>query len=177
MKKFFLMLMLITFSFPVFAEHHRQHATQFLNQASNALADAQTQLAIYAEEFDSSTASVISPTIIRGWIRAAEIGLANAGELIVDSIDILNDPEGGIAALDITRRLINAPNEQRPYTLLFWYQYSETYLAGVARDNSRDVLGYALRNITEAWKFTDLALWHVNDAIREEIYNDPAFHP
>ena len=154
------------------AGHHRGHAIGFLVDASDEIAAAQVQLALFSAQLEVADSSRDEATL-RSFIQQAEVKLALASEQLVDSLDNLSEPDTD--RLKITRRILNAPNDTTPTSMSGNLQAAMQYMAGTAGAEPAANRGYAMRALSLAWKLTDRAAWHVDDAIREEIYLDPEF--
>ena len=157
--------------------HHRQHAIDFLDVVSDKIAETQIALGVFSSQLDVTNLSINEQTA-REFIRQATIALANSGKLIVDAVSKLHDPDP--AVLEEVRALLNNPREQSSYddrSLLYWCHYAILFFAGLIGGDPEKPINDALRSINDAWRDTDFALWHINDAIREEVYNDQDFAP
>lgn len=167
MKKLFLMLL---FLIPAasYASHHRGHAIGFADQVVLHLNQMDKQLAAFVNagcQFDDAN-NVDIDVLFRysGFIKDA----------IQSAKAVLENPVGD---LDVARRILNRPNSDLPYAVV-------TRLRGMnirARNlvgscpNADIRLRAVFQRITLAWEAADGTIWHINDAIREEIYQDPVF--
>ena len=147
--------------------HHRKHAAEFLSKAGDAAARAGRSLNVFARKID------LSNQINANYLSSAQTSILMFLKLAIDTAAQIHIVEP--AGLDTIRRLVNRPNLDDPPSLLSWLQ-DATYLTGqLTKTQSGNELADAIRDISHAWEFVDLASWHVIDAIREEIYNDPIF--
>ncbi len=155
--------------------HHRQHAIDFLDTASDKIAQAQISLGVFSSQLDVTNLPVDEPTA-RTYIRQATLALANTGKLLVDAVSKLHDTDP--AVLDTVRAFLNNPREQSNYddrSALYWCHYAILFFMGLIAADPELPINQATRAVNDAWRDIDFALWHINDAIREEVYSDSNF--
>ena len=154
---------------PVLAEHHRGHAIGHLNEAVIKLNESAWWLSrLYICDEWTSLELLRIDTAISGAVLAIDQSVLAKTALI----------EG---RLDNARRHINQPDMHgTPKSALKLSRQMVEYGSVVVRvnkcpENLAFARGIAFDRMAKAWHLLDLAAWHINDAIREEIYNDPEF--
>ncbi len=148
------------------AEHHRGHALSHIFVAEYEL----LQFKKYNERFESRT--VLAP----GNDRFLNLGDANLMRNIRRQLDEIKDILIWGGDLDDARRLMNQPWDQKdqqrvgPASVLYrMYRltYGQSQLIGRSSADPRNAQKM-INSLGKAWRSADLALWHINDAIREE---------
>ncbi len=79
--------------------------------------------------------------------------------------------------LDVVRRKFSQPDSSGPQSvasLLSAALHHAKELIGHCKKANFEIDGIIAR-ISWAWALTDQVVWHVDDAIREEVYGDPLF--
>ncbi len=163
------LLALSFISFPAAAEHHRGHAIVHLSNSCNQLEQSVISL-------DRWEDSLPSPNL--NTFKIARGNLARATEAVCIIVpDMLANGED----LDVVRRELTQPNQiERPVSAvidLFFVLYGIDFTVVDTEGQGADYRNFYrfIARLNDAWKHLDLAIWHVNDAIREEIYEDPDF--
>ena len=162
------LIAVLLFSVHANANHHRGHAVALLDQAEGFLLEAQANMEGFGEGYD------LAPwyeDAINGWKANIVIAL--------DRVRSIRDdlPEGDLIEI---RRDLNQPK----------YYSSDVSLIRIASGLSTPLgdlvpailkkdplrqLRLAIKNVAQARLHISLATWHVQDAINEEVYLDPAF--
>ncbi|GAG41102.1 unnamed protein product, partial [marine sediment metagenome] len=149
------------------AEHHRGHAIAHLDGAINWLDSSIGLAALYRDnnadtelQVKRANKYVIYATKYRNRMSDALSLLSSGGDL------------------DEVRRLMNAPGIPGKRESALWgvtqiVAIINTMITEDAPNLAR--LKGVLRLQTKSAGLAGYALWHVNDAIREEIYQDPEF--
>ena len=148
--------------------HHRDHALAHIATASNHLENAQNLLATYVASAGSSG----DP---HGFHQTFQRNLAGAWDDLVDVAILLGDPA---KSLDLARRKLTRPAIAGSPATINHMKYMVNFLSQItesATDGDRMALMDCMRNVSQSWEFVNMATWHINDGIREEIYNDSAF--
>lgn len=166
MKK---IVLLLIFVMPAaFAEHHRGHALDRLSLAASELETARDAFERYAEATVFTPIEQKNADSVLRYIKVALFTI-NDAELVLSCM---------CGDLDEARRLTNQPSGEgalsalrRVFFIPFLANETISPLHPQALDDYRDFTQSTVR----AWNFLDEAAWHVNDAIREEIYKDEAF--
>lgn len=160
-------LVFLALSFAAQAGHHRGHAVGFLDQVDLHNGQFQKWVTLYANSCRFSAEDQTSIDVLFRYSGFLTDGVAAERA-------ILQDPNGD---LDDVRRRINQPNHERPNS-------SVTIVSGLLHrarmlipscPAGNAYLRNAIFRITLMWINIDRAAWHVNDAIREEVYKDPEF--
>jgi hypothetical protein len=161
-----------TAPYPAEAEHHRGHAVGFLTNSIVQFELAQDHMTAYAnsgEVFTSSEQRSID--VFFTYTSRALTSIDNA-------IALLEDVDNG--DLDEVRRILNEPGMGPENPIV---SVSVRFSGGLARvrmlltthPEADNELRKTIQRLTLAWAQVDRAIWHTNDAIREEVYNDPLF--
>lgn len=154
------------------AEHHRGHALMHLDSAQSKL--------------DKVTNHLNAMPICANWTADQLVSLGQihtyldfADERLEIARAALNDV-GNLDALETARRAMQQPvpapsvESSAVRTAL----YVETLTARLIPNSCPESTSSLQQIVTQAsfvWGFFDFAAWHINDAIREEIYQDPIF--
>lgn len=170
-KIIFLILLLPSL---VSAEHHRTHAANHLIKTAGYLESAAIKLQQYSDAIDYS--SVSEADSVAKYIRQAK---ARINELRVTNsraLEKLQDPSTVPENLETIRLLLNSPNSKAG----MGYQFESTAnkLRSVSlhfRVEPFDKSSAVIYLLLHAWREWGAAVWHVTDAIREEVYLDPVF--
>ena len=167
--KYFWILAIALFATPASAGHHRVHALDFIDKGCETLVLAQKDL-------DNWRLHQSDPI---DWLIDNVQGHLNF--LYEDCEDLQFMLETPNYDLEIIRRRLNQPfrSGARSSITFFW---AMTYEMGYSIHHRTDIsrLGYKsinrfIRTASQAWRWFDLAIWHVTDTIREETYLDPDF--
>lgn len=146
---------LLILSMPAYGSHHREHATSFIDPMFVHFAQLKKNLSKYEGECGASK----DTDVIFSYTERMEFDLINARALVVSG------------NLDVARRILTQPNisgqQSIAKRMVGLLQRAKNLRCG---DNSP-----ILARIALAWQSLDEAIWHVNDAIREEVYSDPEF--
>lgn len=158
--------------------HHRQHTIGFLL----SLAQEATNLtsgftSFFSEEVtrpeDMDDATWNSVVNAYKHVQHETVRMINTVAII---IEMLQSPENDLKILDDVRAMLHSPQPQTAntlaadiFTINFYYEVFQTTLSLPASGGDRR------GKIRRMWESIDAAIWHINDAIREEVYNDPAF--
>ncbi len=163
------LLTIVLTTLPASATHHRAHAIVHLGNACNQL----NQSVISLNRWEDS---LLSPNL--NTFGVARGNLARVTEAACITVpDMLANGED----LDVVRRELTQPNQiERPVSAvidLFFVLYGIDFTVVGTEGQGADYRNFYrfVARLNDAWKHTDLTIWHVNDAIREEIYLDPDF--
>ena len=166
MKKLPILLLLL----PMLAnaEHHRGHAIDRLDQVIrwNNLATGYLTLAENMCEFDQAQQVVID-RLFHYFSR----NISYSEQVIVMLADPMSD-------LDVARKKLYGPGLHGDKSNVSMSLYSTSQYAGQLQgicDAGSNWIDATIRSVGLSWKWLDQALWHVQDAIREEVYGDPEF--
>ncbi len=170
MKKLFLLLLLLPFA--ASAEHHRGHALGFIDTIDVNIAIMESKTSQYV------AAAAAAGCVFTDSEQQSIDVLFRYGKAVHDHQqivrDILNDPLGN---LDDARRKMNQPNGDNPVSvavLINGLMHRHRSLAQVCPAGDF-YLNQVEQRLTIAWTNVDRAIWHITDAIREEVYADPEF--
>ena len=169
--KYLLLLAIVLFATPAQAVHHRQHVLDHLDASCQKLILAQKDL--------------------WNWERSQsdpDFGLfdrisGHLDNLLIDCHEIpllLANPD---ADLKVIRRRLYQPwgGGGRSSATFYWAMLYETGYSITHRSESTRLgfkgLNRFLRSTALAWRTFDMAIWHIENAILEEIYLDPDFGP
>lgn len=164
MKKLLLVLLLVA---PLAqAEHHRGHAIKQLEGFILFAGQIDDRARGYARNCHLNNADAASVDVILNYSSAA----LNRGTL---ALNMLYDP---LADLDEILLLLNQPADnttpmsatKRISGVLI---RSRMLLPNACQDGLK-FIARMQQSIEFSWRFLDRAIWHVNDAIREEVYRD-----
>lgn len=190
------LFLLMVCSSSAFGEHHRQHALGYLN----TIPDRVETILLFTRSIASRIIPGTHPQqltwenneiggIFPGNIEGIGDRVASAMNALEGNVDPLCYQLGlpdSADTLDCARRLINQPN---PWTgVRSALQFSGSAMYGMfiltLWEEGCDPTGQwcsdadvsiVLTQLNEVWKNLDSALWHINDAIREETYGDLDF--
>ena len=164
MFKFLFLPMLLALSlvsFPAAAEHHRGHAVVHLGNACNQL----QQSVISLDRWEDSLLSPNTNTFVIVRSNLARV----TGTVCNTAPDMLVSGED----LDAIRRELTQPSQiERPVSAvidLFFALYGVDFTVVGTEGQGADYNNFYrfVARLNDAWKHLDLAIWHVNDAIRE----------
>lgn len=161
--KYVAALVLLALSFVAQAEHHRGHALDLLRRADNSLSIVENYLTKYLSEAEAGDYLVMHSLRYR-------IGLVRSKNETIKAI--LEDPNGD---LDAARIMVQQPDYAASTGSIakFYFGFDASWeLVSYWDDTDGDIVGRQLAY--SGFTYTRIA-WHINDAIREEIYNDPVF--
>ncbi len=166
-KRALIIAALLLFSVAANAGHHRVHALGFIEGMKFNINQMENKLTIYANggcvfnEADQGSIDVL--------FRYA---LFLEDNLVVLS-GILEDPSGD---LDAARRLLHQPDHVggSASKLIVGLTHRARMLM-LACPASNNQLQGVVQRLSLLWEGLDRVIWHVTDAIREEIYQDPSF--
>jgi hypothetical protein len=158
--------------------HHRGHAVGFLVEASGLLKGAQERWADYMRSADVPDTEEFH--LHRRWTAYY---FSQTGQAIVEALVGLRAQEA--ARLDDVRRILNQPQPDEPRAATREIVRAVTHMAALLALTSKEPgkmhderkLGDTQAHASRCWESLDRAIWHVNDAIREELFNDPAAQP
>ncbi len=165
MKK--LLLILLFFPLLAGADHHRSHALEFLNHTKNAYLRSQFAMERFSDGGEFTAKQQKSINSIFAYISAIQGQVKRSDTYIACYC----------YDLDAVRRIINQPRPFGPPSALSRAStviVHMTLLMGSRPDKNKD-LAKAIQDARFGWGNLDLAAWHITDAIREEVYNDPDF--
>lgn len=187
------LVLLMVFSAPAYAEHHRQHALGFLadieQRAQIILAHAQNFAAAVPAgthpqqlTYENGEIGGLFPANISGIVDRV-IRAQNALNGYFDPLCHQLPAPSNENVLDCARRLINQPNQAVGVRSALQFVHGAQYGITVFTQwddyegqwPSDDNLSIMNGQLAEIWGDLDEALWHINDAIREEIYLDEDF--
>ncbi len=180
MKKFLVMFvaLLLTAS-PAMADHHRGHALTRIDSVLVDLNKIQEHID-YAEANCHSTGLDYENNAHWNTFRFY------TGSNIATLENIKGNLEnGGPEVLETLRRQMNMPSEALPISYIWkeqvqlqaLFQIKESYFPGGAYSGdvcARKMWNAIYRQISTLRVGAQI-LWHINDAIREEVYEDPTF--
>jgi hypothetical protein len=146
------------------AEHHRDHAINILNGSNSTLRLVETQVKqFYASGTYSAEDDKNLRIILRLIVRALDQSSA--------ARTILLDEKGD---LDTARRLLSQPKYSGVSFSSTLRGLRVANLVGIRPDAPYE-LNQIMRNLTNIQFSLERAMWHTQDAIREEVYQDPKF--
>lgn len=177
MKRYFALLLLAV-SLNAGAEHHRGHVVASLEKVSAGIVAVSTKVAAFNAQTSISHLSQAQQDQVTGSIAIVISRCDTIQSDIVDMLVLLNDASLPVDALNDVRDIINSPNTSSASTLREFNTIMLNLQVLIVNYDELEpvtLLGGAMYYLNHAWKDTDFAAWHVNDAIREEIYNDPDF--
>lgn len=167
MKKYIFAAFTILFSFAANASHHRGHAIGFADSVIFNLNLMEKRLDNYVAICTLTPAQETSVEVLyrySGFVK----------DSLTLTIGILNNQSGD---LDDARRRVNRPNQSPPNSvsnLMLGLAHRARMLVTACPEGNGYLAG-VIQRISLAWEAVDLTIWHINDAIREEIYQDPNF--
>lgn len=181
---------LLALSFAANADHHRTHAVWNLTRVISQTTVAE----------NSVTAFRNSPYIVPSRWNAVQADgflgrcLGFLGETKADAQymkELLLNPEMEPMLLIGMRRLLNKPWKNvmdlstveqvipatplTPDSDLYRMGRCHHLLSFFVEDNANVDLSAAIRRVKSTWEYLDFTLWHINDAIIEELYTPRAF--
>ncbi len=159
------LLVVLALASPASAKHHRGHAIVHLENALVQLVSARLSLDRWEDSLANPDAGTFSRTRYN-----FEAAITDCEEVIV----LLQNGED----LDIIRRRLTKPTVASPEATvnsLFFALYEIAFTPVGSDGADYDKLHRVLRRLTHGWRNADMAIWHVTDAIREEVYDDPDF--
>lgn len=181
-RRFIYVLIFMICASIVEAHHHRGHALYFLQRF-----DAAMDLALGKyERVKRENPHPLNPL--------DETQLEEIHQQILHMQDLAVEIDAALRDCDVdlkeVRRMVNQPSNLylgNPHAQTFRMKLA-MYQGGLMVTNQllddTGSLGDLQRSLAVAWQNTDLVLWHVNDAIKEEIYQDdihfghePGFDP
>ncbi len=169
MKRLFpilaILLVALAWASPASASHHRGHAVVHLENAIGQLVIARITLDRWENSLANPDPGFFSRTRFN-----FEAAITDCEEVIV----LLQDG----ADLDIIRRRLTKPTISSPEATvnsLFFALYELAFTVVGTDGADYDMLHRTIRRFDNGWRDVDMAIWHVQDATREEIYGDPAF--
>lgn len=160
----------------VFAEHHRGHAIIRLE-------DAVEHLQISLDAADTIQTSLCA---FDTWPDARQTKwtgtVKNYIQISIDKSEnaraLLQVP---VVDLDFVRRELTHPNNDTPQSVIRRLKVVLINLGTIQQGmftEDPDCVTYfrtVRMKVIKAWELIDQAVWHVHDAVREEIYGDPEF--
>jgi len=164
MKKIILLALFLPLT--AIAEHHRGHSLDLLNRVDNSLALVENYLTEYLEDAE---VSAYEDYLIMHSLRY-RIGLVRNKNAAIKTI--LESPSGD---LDHARIIVQQPDYAASTGSIakFFFGFDATWeQVSYWDDADDDIVGRQLAY--SSFTYTRLA-WHINDAIREEVYGDPIF--
>jgi hypothetical protein len=166
-----LLLLLLLLPVASLAEHHRGHILDFLGSAEWNNAQAKSSLQQFGEKsvcnLDSQQAFRLDVAVLYSDLLADN--LAEIERLLLQPV----------VDLDQVRRMNDQPVKNETTTTssvkrIHGIMFIIHSLMGACQKG--DVyLRQAMNFNMEAWRSADLMNWHIQDAIREEVYGDAAF--
>lgn len=167
MKRLFaVFLVALMWASPVSASHHRGHAVDHLDHGCKQLRFARANL-------NNWEASLLNPdpNFFSRTRNNLELTITECEEVA----DLLLDPSEN---LDVLRRRLNQPTTNPPISAsrtIFFALYEVAFTVVGTQGANYDQFHRLNRRMQQGWADIDLAIWHVIDAIREEVYDDPDF--
>lgn len=153
--------------------HHRGHAAQALSKAAIQLESGHQHYITWTESVTIPASRGIHHRQIIGFFIQTAADLTEATALLQDETP---------GKLDEARRLLSEPNRSvrpmgttRKLRQLLYYLGFVIPLVELGDSSNNESLKRVLVNVATLWLELDYALWHIQDATREEVYNDPAF--
>jgi len=150
--------------------HHRLHAADFIVKASQSAAGGLFQLGEYLKTGDTEGD-------IGVLIAAAVASIGKCQVFLVEAAVRIHAGD-----LDEVRSFLNQPKRKEGVisdatSALSRISIATSLLARASRAKAEPSyeLGHTIQYLSSGWDHIDRAIWHVNDAIREEVYNDPDF--
>ena len=163
--RFILATLLLTFSLSANASHHRGHAIALLEQMDQHFKIILWQMDQYESKCDLDAYQQRQVDVVRGY----------SSRLITWLPYFRNDMISG--DLETMRRKFSQPNPsgmQSVSSIMSATLHHARQLVGKCPAGDADLSG-AIARISWAWALIDQVVWHVDDAIREEVYMDPVF--
>lgn len=166
------------------AGHHRGHAIGYLEIALGHESDDNKNVNHFFNHFikniDFTDENLEHSLKTVGYL---EQSLTEMPKKMNEAIFLLQS--GTADDLFIVRRLINRARRGGPYQhrallyhafkQIFWLDQLAGFIVIDPPPGNLWAFSYTLNLMTKVWENLDLALWHVNDAIKEDFYEDPAF--
>ncbi len=168
MKRLFsfaVLLVVLPLASPALAEHHRGHAIIHLDNSCAQLKATRLALTRFEDSLENPRT---------GFFSRVRLNLELAIEDCEEVAFLLQDGED----LDVIRRRLTQPTGANPKSTvraLFFALYEVAFTVVGSDGADYDQFHRAIRRLSHGWSHADLAIWHVTDAIREEIYDDPDF--
>lgn len=179
MKKLFLLLLFL----PMFAfgEHHRGHAQTHIAEALDKFHAVNRSIEKFLDACSTegwTQKNLDSISVIENYAQLAFNNATTASEM-------LDDPN---IDLDEVRKMLNAPNNgpndfddgarrlsvaDRIVTVIVMAKGLDNRLKAESYECERSI-DFTIHG-SKGWQAIDNAIWHVQDAIREEVYFDPEF--
>jgi len=190
MKKLITFILLSLIAIPCHAEHHRDHALSYLEQIQPRIDIIQAFIVNFAARSTPTTHAqqlTYEPPNVVGGIFPENID--GIEQRIQQTIEVINSDDLSPMCyqmgftygqeLECARRLINQPDESKGVRSALQFLTSATYGAAtfVYWEDGCDPTGQWCSDqdlmivqlqLNEIWAATQLALWHINDAINED---------
>lgn len=180
-KNIFVLLILLFSVSIANAEHHRGHALYYLERVEVGLLNVLGNI----DAVWNSNGGILPPEDAdKLEVIESHVELMQSQVVMVEAA--LRDCSSNLKEI---RRLVNQPKNLflSPKAMLFsMKQASYTngkIIYGQTVDNGK-FLGGLIRTLSSNWQNLDIVLWHINDAIVEEVYGDddwvghePGFDP
>jgi hypothetical protein len=163
MKKFVLVLLFLPML--AMAEHHRGHALDNIEPMYVHFTQLQKHLNIFQ----------ISCTLDADAQASVDVIFLYTDKMVSDLGNAENAINAGL--LDDARRVLTQPNNDGALSVAVRMtgivQRARMLIDTCPEHN--DSIARVLARMSWAWSLLDKAIWHVHDAVREEIYFDPEF--
>lgn len=150
----------------VFASHHREHAAWRLDYIGRFITDTIWQADSYASVCALDAASERNIHVVRSYMVKMERYAPEWAKKIRDNVD-----------LDLARRGVSQPanggGQSMVAIMAATLQHAKRQI-GYCEDGDL-YLQNIMTRISTIWGMLDQVAWHIDDAIREEVYHDPEF--
>lgn len=151
----------------VFADHHRGHSVLHIDEAILRIDQSISFARSYRDHPRVSSAGFFHANKYLIYAGKYRDSLISARVLLTSDGD-----------LDDVRRLLNSPGSNTDVESVLWgYGSIEAILANLVNDDAHSTLSIRkmLSLHSKSVQAANHALWHINDAIREEVYGDRDF--
>lgn len=163
MKKIILLILLLPVT--AIAGHHRGHALDNIETIHVHFNQLLKHLAIYED----------SCTLAEADQKSVDVIFAYTDSMIIQLDNVANAINAG--SLDDARRILFQPNNEGKISIakrLSGLVHRGRMLIDACPEENWRLASINAR-MSWAWQHLDFAIWHIHDAIREEIYSDPEF--
>ena len=166
MKRLFSVLVVLLLTSPALAEHHRGHAVVHLDNGCKQLRFARANLDNWEASLQNPDPNFFARTRLN-----LELTITDCEEVA----ELLMNPD---TDLEVIRRRLTQPTADPSFSAsmtVFLALYEIAFTTVGSEGANYDQFHRLNRRMQQGWFDIDLAAWHVIDAIREEIYDDPEF--
>lgn len=171
------LLALLMIPFPVTAQFHRTHIEEFAIEADKRLRSVEYSY----DRFDRTFVCQGGEWVACTHTMRVQGGIKGNIEALRRDVDYFL-ANAYLAPLDEMRKRVTEPRVEAAGVPSGRRAFSTIYNTSVTLNftpdmtpGERDYLLGMLRNLAHLWDELEKINWHIQDAIREEIYGDPAF--